>query len=123
MQALIEKEIALHQFHVRTDKVKVKELLHDSWQEVGESGNSYDLNSIIELMESEQPDGSKIHSQDYQSIKLSKTTILLLYKTVKVTEAGGLSHFAKRSSVWVLEDGEWKMHYHQGTSCEAFVLG
>ncbi|MGY0216494.1 nuclear transport factor 2 family protein [Endozoicomonadaceae bacterium StTr2] len=122
MNIIIEHEIALHQYEVRTNREQVLKLLHPDFQEVGESGNSYNLSSILELLGSEQPSGNRIHSQDYESIKLGPDVYLLLYKSATVDSEGHSSHFAKRSSIWMLTETGWQMKYHQGTPCEPFLL-
>ena len=100
MDILIEQEIALHQYEVRQNKLEVTRLLHPSFREVGVSGRSY----------------------DFECIQLEFSVQLLLYKSVFVDEFGEFSHFAKRSSIWVLSDTQWQMKYHQGSSCEPFAL-
>ena len=82
MNIIISKEIELHQYEVRTDREQVLKLLHPDFQEVGESGNNFTLKSILELLGGEEPNGSKIHSQDYESIQLASDVYLLLYKSV-----------------------------------------
>jgi hypothetical protein len=122
MDILVEQEIALHQYEVRQNKSEIIRLLHPSFREVGESGSSYDYNSIVEMMEAEKPSKGYIHSQDYEKIHIEHSVQLLLYKSVSVDECGVVSHFAKRSSIWVLTGLQWQMKYHQGTSCEPFEL-
>jgi hypothetical protein len=120
MDILIEQEIALHQFDTRKDKNEVARLLHSSFKEVGESGNSYDYKSIVEMMESEKPSEGYIYSEGYECIQLEPMVYLLLYKSTWVDGNGSKSHFAKRSSVWVFAGERWQMKYHQGTPCSEF---
>ena len=122
MGILIEQEIALHQYEIRQNKSEVVRLLHPTFQEVWESGKSYDFNSIIEMMSREKPSSVRIHSQDYECILLEPSVQLLLYKSALVTKSGEVSHYTKRSSTWVFTDLGWQMKYHQGTECEAFEL-
>lgn len=122
MDILIEQEIALHQYEIRQSKADIAQLIHGDFREVGESGISYDHQSIIEMMASEQPSNGFIHSQDYECIQLEESVQLLLYKSASVDELGKSSHFAKRSSVWVLNGTQWQLKYHQGTACEPFEL-
>ncbi len=122
MKILIEKEVALHHYEVRADKSQVLKLLHPEFKEVGESGVSFSLNSILELLGNEQPNGSKIHSQDYESIKLTSDVYLLLYRSANIDVNGIPTHFAKRSSIWSLTDEGWQMKYHQGTPCKPFSI-
>ena len=122
MNIIIEREIALHQYEIRTDKNRVVELLHPDFKEVGESGNSYNLKSILDLLGNEKPNGSQIHSQDFESSSLAPDIYLLLYKSATIDKTGKSSHFAKRSSIWVQNKNDWQMKYHQGTACNPFVI-
>ena len=122
MDLLIEQEIALHKFETRTNKAEIERLLHPEFREVGKSGNSYDFQSIIELMDNEEPLGNYIHSQDYECVELEHSVMLLLYKSATIDNLGTVSHFAKRSSIWILNETQWKMKYHQGTACEPFQI-
>lgn len=122
MDILIEQEVALHQYDVRQNKLEVTRLLHPDFREVGVSGRSYDYESIVKRMGAEKSSKGHIHSQDYECIQIEPSAQLLLYRSVFVDEHGGFSHFAKRSSIWVLSGVQWQMKYHQGTSCEPFQL-
>ena len=122
MDILIEQEIALHQYDIRQNKAEIARLLHPSFKEVGKSGSSYGFQSIVEMMEAEDPSLSRIHSQDFECIQLEPSIQLLLYKSASVNERGEISDFAKRSSIWVLKGGQWQLKYHQGTPCQPFDI-
>jgi hypothetical protein len=122
MDELIQKEIALHQFEIRTDKGEASRLLHPDFLEVGKSGKTFDFNLIMESMSKEKPTGSVVHSQDYECISLEANTNLLLYRSAVINNDGAIGSYAKRSSVWVKFKNEWKLRYHQGTPCEEFQL-
>jgi len=119
---LIERETLLHKFEIRKNTEKVMELLHPSFLEVGRSGESYDLKSIIDMMKCEQPSLGHVHAQEFNCIEVEKNVQLLLYKSVWVAESGELSMFAKRSSLWVDNDNRWQIKYHQATPCSRFAL-
>lgn len=70
----------------------------------------------------EKPTGAVIHSQDYECINLNEDAFLLLNKSAVINNDGEIGSFAKRSSVWGEEQGEWKLRYNQGTSCDEFEL-
>ncbi|CED61193.1 Putative uncharacterized protein [Moritella viscosa] len=120
MNFLIEQEIALHQYEVRQNKADIIRLLHPEFREVGESGTSYDFQSINAMMEEEQASNGYIHSQDFECINLEASVQMLLYKSASVNELGIKSHFAKRVSIWVLDGEQWQLKYHQGTPCDSF---
>ncbi len=122
MRTLIEQEIALHQYDTRQNKAEIERLLHPDFKEVGESGTSYDYQSIIAMMAAEQRSDGYVHSQGFQCIALAPSVQMLLYQTVWIDVLGNQSHFAKRSSIWVLVGDRWQMQYHQGTACGDFML-
>ncbi|WP_440056599.1 DUF4440 domain-containing protein (plasmid) [Pseudoalteromonas sp. T1lg65] len=122
MDILIQQEIALHQYHTRQSKSEINRLLHPQFYETGMSGNSYNFNAIVAMMEKEKPSNTTIHSQDYESIKLGDQAYLLVYKSAVVSGLGQVNYFAKRSSVWIRNNAYWQLRYHQGTPCEPFEL-
>ena len=122
MKILIQQETALHQYEVRQSKSKISSLLHPDFLEVGESGNSYNYQSIIEMMEHEKPSKEYIHSQDFECIQLETSVQLLLYKSALVDEFREATNFSKRSSIWLFTGTQWQMKYHQGTTCKPFEL-
>lgn len=120
MKILIEQEIALHQYEVRQNKADITRLLHPEFREVGESGTSYDFQSINTMMEEGDASNGYIYSQDFECINLEESVQMLLYKSASVNELGIKSHFAKRVSIWVLNGEQWQLKYHQGTPCDLF---
>ncbi|KJF94692.1 hypothetical protein UB33_02365 [Photobacterium angustum] len=122
MDILIEQEIALHHYEVRQNLSEINRLLHHSFIEVGKSGCTYDFSSIVDIMQSESPSNSKVHSQDFECVELATATKLLLYKSAVIDEYGEVNHFAKRSSIWVFTGTCWQLKYHQGTPCSPFEL-
>nr|MBF4349221.1 nuclear transport factor 2 family protein [Vibrio anguillarum] len=55
MDILVEQEIELHQYEIRKNRADIERLIHPSFTEVGKSGNSFNFDSIIEMMSSEKP--------------------------------------------------------------------
>ena len=96
MDILVEQEIALHKFEVRQNLLEINRLLHPSFKEIGKSGCTYNFSAIVEMMLSEPPSNSKVHSQDFECIQLESTAQLLLYKSAVIDENGEVNHFAKR---------------------------
>jgi hypothetical protein len=122
MKILIEKEIQLHKFEIRTNETEVSKLLHSEFLEVGKSGRTFDYQTIVKSMVLEKPTESVVHSQEYECIQLAENVCLLLYKSAVIMENGAVGGFAKRSSVWIKDKLEWKLRYHQGTPCDEFQL-
>ncbi|QUJ70453.1 DUF4440 domain-containing protein (plasmid) [Photobacterium sp. GJ3] len=122
MDILIEQEIELHQYDIRQSKADIDRLIHPCFLEVGKSGNSYDFTSIKQLMASEEPSNTRIHSQSYQCIQLEPSVQLLTYESAMVSASGEVSDYAKRCSIWVFTGTCWQLKYHQGTPCAPFKL-
>ncbi|MFA0325078.1 DUF4440 domain-containing protein [Vibrio splendidus] len=122
MDILVEQEVELHKYEIRQNKADRERLIHPHFSEVGKSGNSYDYSSIVEMMETEKPSSTRVHSQNYECIQLEPSVQLLKYKSAIVDEAGEVSGYAKRCSIWVFTGTSWQLKYHQGTPCSPFKL-
>ncbi|WP_047691013.1 nuclear transport factor 2 family protein [Vibrio sp. ZOR0018] len=122
MDILVEQEIELHQYEIRKNRADIERLIHPSFTEVGKSGNSFNFNSIIEMMSSEKPSNFHVHSQQYECIQLEPSVQLLKYESALVKESGEVSDYAKRCSIWAFTGSCWQLKYHQGTPCAAFEL-
>ncbi|MGR5414245.1 DUF4440 domain-containing protein [Vibrio astriarenae] len=122
MDILVEQEVALHQYEIRQNSADRERLIHPQFTEVGKSGTSYDYYSIIEMMKSEEPSNSRVHSQRYECIQLESSVNLLKYESAIIDEIGEVSGYAKRSSIWVFTGTSWQLKYHQGTPCLPFEL-
>lgn len=115
-----EKEVLLHQFEVRKDIKHLKKLLHPELIEIGYSGKTHSFNSTIaEVPNEEKPDYS-VWSQDFEYIELAPDLIQIIYKEARVDKNGAMSRFAKRTSIWVKNNDQWQMRYHQGTPTDPF---
>lgn len=93
---------------VRADSARVRELLHDDFIEFGSTGRVYNKKILVEMLRTEQR--STVVIRDFTVRQLASDTALVTYRTV-----GQSGQEARRSSVWVLQDGVWKMVFHQGT--------
>ncbi|CAM3043967.1 DUF4440 domain-containing protein [Vibrio neptunius] len=122
MEFLIEQEVLLQQYEVRHNESEVVRLLHPDFVEVGRSGKSFDLKSILEMMKGETPSIGKIHSQSFECVALEPSVQLLMYKSVWIDANGNASLFTKRASIWVFTGEKWQLKYHQGTPCEPFRI-
>ena len=122
MDILIEQEIELHQYHVRTSKADLERLLHHSFTEVGQSGTSFDYDAIIAMMTCERSSKGYIHSQNYECVPLEQAVQLLKYQSAFISETGAISHYTKRCSIWAFTGFNWQLKYHQATPCPTFEI-
>jgi ribonuclease HI len=98
-----ELEQKLHRIEVRKDLNQLKNLLHDSFKEIGSSGTLYTKEDILSRLPGESP--RELSSSDFSGRDLSDNLYQLIYKT-----EGTL-----RSSLWILEGNKWQLIFHQGT--------
>lgn len=107
-QELAANEMEMLDPAVRSDPVRVRELLHEDFIEFGSTGRVYNKKILVEMLRTERP--STVSIRDFTVRQLSSDTALVTYRTV-----GQASQEARRSSVWVRQDGAWRMVFHQGT--------
>lgn len=107
-QELHANEMEMLDPAVRADPVRVRELLHDDFIEFGSTGRVYNKKILVEMLRNERP--STVVIRDFTVRQLASDTALVTYRTV-----GQSGQEARRSSVWVSQDGVWRMVFHQGT--------
>lgn len=93
---------------VRADVNRVRELLHDDFLEFGSTGRVYSKKVLLDMLRQERP--STVVIRDFAVRQLASDTALVTYRTV-----GQSDQEARRSSVWIRQDGAWRMVFHQGT--------
>jgi hypothetical protein len=105
---LLDLERLLMQPVVRRSAERLRALICDDFLEYGASGQTYDLASLIDLLEAE-PDAATPTISDFAARLLSSDVALVTYRTQ-------LGHLARlRSSIWRREGGAWRLQFHQGT--------
>lgn len=92
----------------RKDASRMGQLLSDDFIEFGSSGRVYEKGMLVAMIASEEH--AKILIRDFSVRELSSNVALVTYRTV-----GQAGQEARRSSVWVTENGKWQMVFHQGT--------
>jgi len=93
---------------VRSDPGRVRDLLHDDFLEFGSTGRVYNKKVLLDMLKHERP--STVVIRDFAVRQLAPDTALVTYRTV-----GQSGQEARRSSVWIRQDGVWRMAFHQGT--------
>ncbi|KGJ93360.1 nuclear transport factor 2 family protein [Thalassotalea sp. ND16A] len=120
MEFLREYEVMLHQFDVRKNVEQLKTLLHPDLIEIGYSGKTFDFDMTVRELPLEKKPDHRVWSQDFEYIELATNLAQLIYREARMDIHGNLSRHAKRSSIWVRDNGQWKMRFHQGTPTAAF---
>lgn len=96
---------------VRADPVAVAELLHPEFVEIGASGARWDRAGIIGALAASP--ASDAEMREVVPLALGEGAVLLTY----LAETRSLPRQrSRRSSLWVLHEGRWRMRYHQGTA-------
>ncbi|MCT9868498.1 ribonuclease HI family protein [Paenarthrobacter aurescens] len=92
---------------VRADIGRIGVLLHPDFAEIGSSGRFWTRDAMMMALEEDpgEPTDLELLSAD----RLSDNTILLNYRSL------AHSGSALRSSVWMLDRGQWRLRFHQGT--------
>lgn len=105
---LLEKEGALLDPEIRHSSGALQQLLHPEFIEFGSSGRVYNRQMMIEMMTQEVP--AQVVIRDFVVSALSDDTALITYRSI-----GQSGQEARRSSIWVNVDGQWRIRFHQGT--------
>jgi len=105
---LFELESALVDPEIRRSHTTIEGLLHPEFIELGSSGRVYDRQMIIEMMSGEVAAGVII--RDFEVRSIAENTVLVTYRSI-----GQSGDEARRSSLWVKSDDQWRIHFHQGT--------
>ncbi len=92
---------------VRADIGRIGVLLHPDFAEIGSSGRFWTRDAMMVALEEDpgEPGELELLSAD----RLGDTTILLNYRSYAHTGS------ALRSSIWMLDRGQWRLRFHQGT--------
>lgn len=110
---LYKLETSLHKKEVRNSREHVAALLSDDFLEFGKSGMIFNKESILNLLESEETD-LQVEVSDFNIRELAPDVVLVTYKGSMVDDEGKTIS-SLRSSIWVLQEGNWRMVFHQGT--------
>ena len=92
---------------VRADIGRIGVLLHPDFAEIGSSGRFWTRDAM--MMALEEDPGEPTELELLSADRLSDNTILLNYRSFAHTGS------ALRSSVWMLDRGQWRLRFHQGT--------
>ena len=87
--------------------------LSKDFLEYGKSGSVYNRDdSISRLMK--LPKDNLIEIIQFELNTLSDSVLLARY----ISHHKENNSYARRTSIWKIEDNEWKLYFHQGTSCD-----
>lgn len=105
--AVIAAELRLLEPETRRNGDAVRELLHPDFREFGQSGRTWDRNSVVDTISgSTEP----IRAEGIRSTRLGPDAILLTY-TARTSGSASL-----RTSIWVRSDETWLVLHAHGTT-------
>jgi hypothetical protein len=88
-------------------------LLAENFFEFGRSGKIYSRSECLAI--EQQPILAKLPLENFKLHHVSENTVLITYISEVTYES---VQRANRSSLWVKDNGSWKLRFHQGTPCE-----
>ena len=113
-ERLLRLEEAVASAEVRSSAAKMGALLSDAFVEFGASGTVYDKASILKELDTGSS-AAKYRLEDFRVTPLGPMSALVTYRIPKGAPPEGAANASLRSSVWVEEDGQWRIVFHQGT--------
>ena len=119
LHTLRQLEVETHQSQVRADPVRLGELLHPDFFEIGRSGRSYSRSEVLAEF-ARQPPHYEVWSQDFRVESISDHLALLTYRSAHVVEGKTLERHTLRASLWQRREQGWCLRFHQGTPTTCF---
>jgi hypothetical protein len=114
LQELQTLEVELHHPGVRCNRVRLEQLLHSEFHEVGRSGRAYTRETVIGFLAAQEPQAAVV-SDEFAVAELGPELALLTYRSAHVETDKRLVNHTFRASVWVKSTAGWQLRYHQGT--------
>jgi ribonuclease HI len=89
-------------------------VLHSGYLEIGSSGRTWDRDeTLAALRRAARSDAIAI--EDFELDAVAPDVFLARYDSVIVDPARGRALRTRRSSIWLLQDGRFRIRFHQGT--------
>lgn len=101
-------ELELMSVAVRKDSVRLRELLHRDFVEIGRSGRRWTRDEVIAALPAER-DRTPPEVDEWNFVALSSDLVLVTYR------ASGVSARSRHASVWDISGARPVMRFHQGT--------
>ena len=115
---LRDLELSLLQPAVRKDRAQLTRLLTEDFVEFGSSGRTFDREAVIAALQAESPLWPPRAVEELRIVLQTADAVLLTYRVSGLAPDGSGEQLASlRTSLWVRQDGTWKIRFHQGTRC------
>lgn len=105
-------ELMLLKPEVRCNRASVEELLAEDFLEFGSSGRVWRRAAVLEMLATETCTPPEV--EDFTCRMVSEDVALVTYCSVR-RDGDGARSDVLRSSLWVRQQGKWKLQFHQGT--------
>jgi hypothetical protein len=109
-------EESLWRPETRFDRAHLEQVLADDFDEFGRSGRHWTREASIAAEATAFE--TVLPLPELRVRALGPDAALLTYVTETTYPDAGLTHTARRSSVWQRVDGAWRLRFHQGTPAE-----
>ncbi len=106
----LERQLILEE--VRASADRIAEVLADGCIEYCSSGRIYHYTTGDTFGSGKQANWEIV---DFEAKELAVDIALATYRLLKHDEPNDDMRVSLRSSIWKVEDGKWKMIFHQGT--------
>jgi hypothetical protein len=108
-----ELEERLLEPEVRASAEELALLLADDFLEFGSSGRTWGKQQVLDALPRQR--GVRFSIRDFQVRSLAPGVALATYRAALLNNG---TAYSLRSSIWRLEDDQWRMTFHQGTPTE-----
>ena len=110
-------EESLWRPETRFDRDHLEQVLADDFDEFGRSGRHWSREASIAAEATAFE--TVLPLQELRVRALGPDAALLTYRTETTYLGTGLTHVARRSSVWQRIDGAWRLRFHQATPTDS----
>jgi hypothetical protein len=112
LSSLEEHIFNLEKILMTYDYKDLNDLLADDFLEFGSSGRSYNKKAMLDaVLHGTTINSIRLTVTDFNIKLLSLDVVLATYRTFTHND----SKLALRCSIWKLNEGKWRMVFHQGT--------
>jgi len=112
LKTITQLEESLWRADTRLNKELMQQTFAADIREFGASGQTYDREGLLTVDPAVTLD-AVLPLQDFHAQQLSPDVILVTYVSEMRSEGGEFR--TNRSSIWCLQDGGWRLRFHQGT--------
>ncbi|WP_028999733.1 nuclear transport factor 2 family protein [Azohydromonas australica] len=114
LDELRQLEAEFHHHGHLPSLIRLEQLLHADFHEIGRSGRRYDRETVVNFLRS-NPALPPVNSVGHAVQWLAEGCALLTYRSEQRSADGAGVDATWRSSVWLRTERGWQVVFHQGT--------